>query len=175
MRKLGYHDHEAKPYLVSRTWHWTKIILRLITKVLSSIIIAIEIPTAVKYKEQQADLPQAEQQSSMVGIAITVGPLLLMTTWDTLELLTLCVRRRRRGIHPVFHIAAELFFWPLMAFLTVLISLIAFRASGTKGVGYADLQMFEAFAFGTKVVAVLFALMTYVFEWPLSALRETEM
>lgn len=95
-----------------------------------------------------------------------------MTLWDTIEFITLCVRRGRRGIHPGFHVALELIFWLAAAVLTALVARIAFVADDNADyireilgsddsdvVGYADLQIFQGFALKTKIAAALFGLL----------------
>ncbi|OIW29639.1 hypothetical protein CONLIGDRAFT_643724 [Coniochaeta ligniaria NRRL 30616] len=176
MGKAGYHDLDRGTPLVSRGWHIAKIVLRVFSILLSCGAIGLEVPTALKYKEEANRLQL--DYDSVVDIAITVGPPLLMTLWDTIEFITLCVRRGgRRGLHPGFHVALELVFWLAAAVLTALIARIAFVAgdnadyirgvldsgddssSSDSIIGYADLQIFEGFALKTKIAAALFALL----------------
>jgi hypothetical protein len=97
---------------------------------------------------------------------------LLITLWDIIEFITLCVRRGRSGIHPGFHVAFELIFWLATAVLTALIARIAFVAddnaeyisnilnsSDDSVISYADLQIFQGFALKTKIAAGLFGLL----------------
>jgi hypothetical protein len=72
MGKPGYHDLERGTPLVSRGWHIAKIVLRVFSILLCCGAIGLEVPTALKYKEE-ADRLQLEY-STIVDIAITVGP-----------------------------------------------------------------------------------------------------
>ncbi|KAH8909054.1 hypothetical protein BR93DRAFT_977141 [Coniochaeta sp. PMI_546] len=170
MGRTGYHDLDRGTPLVSRGWHIAKIILRVFSILLCCGAIGLEVPTALKYKEE-ADRLQLEY-NTIVDIAITVGPPLVITLWDIIEFITLCVRRGRRGVHPGFHVALELIFWLAAAVLTALIARIAFVAddnadyirkvlnSGDSDIiGYADLQIFQGFALKTKIAAALFGLL----------------
>jgi hypothetical protein len=97
----------------------------------------------------------------------------VITLFDIAEVITVCLRRGRRGLHPGFHVAFELVFWLATGVLTALIARIAFvaddNAAYIRGVvdseaasdliSYADLQIFEGFALKTKVAAALFGLL----------------
>lgn len=72
MGKTGYHDLDRGTPLVSRGWHITKIVLRVFSILVCCTAIGLEVPTALRYKEE-ADRLQLEY-SATVDIAITVGP-----------------------------------------------------------------------------------------------------
>ncbi|OHE91434.1 hypothetical protein CORC01_13253 [Colletotrichum orchidophilum] len=83
----------------NRTWHLVKIVLRGFNIAFGVIIIGISV-ALVMYSF-----------SSSFYLIFSGFPAAAAICWDTTELITICARGGRRGIHPGAHVGLHLLFW----------------------------------------------------------------
>ncbi|KAK1981763.1 hypothetical protein LZ30DRAFT_749831 [Colletotrichum cereale] len=108
----GYVPHEnqggrkATPY--NRPWHIAKIAIRGCDIAFSAIVISISFHTLITLG-----------YSSPYLLFFSAIPGVVAIIWDVSELITICARGGRKGIHPGAHVGLHLIFWLVFAIAVV--------------------------------------------------------
>ena len=88
------------PLVSSRGWHIAKLVLHSLTVVFDIVVLGIVIAVSLNYSA-----------SSAVVLIWTVPQVGVSLCWAVAEMITVCVRRGQRGIHPGAHVALHLLLW----------------------------------------------------------------
>ena len=108
------------PMVSSRGWQIAKVVLHSLVAVLDVAVVGMLISVAVHYPSEAAALVWTMPQ---VGVSLC---------WAAAELITVCARRGRRGIHPGAHVALHLLLW-LGLCVAVALNAILFAAWSLYG------------------------------------------
>lgn len=84
----------------SKPWHITKIVLYSLSIAFCVIVLGLSIALVVDSEYYQS--------SQIIWVAPQAGAALI---WDIAELITVCARSGKRGIHPGAHVALHLLLW----------------------------------------------------------------
>ncbi|KZL85055.1 hypothetical protein CI238_09711 [Colletotrichum incanum] len=124
----GYVPYEQpngqEALLYNRPWHIAKIAIRGCNIAFSAIVIGITAHTSIYLGYWSPYL-----------LWFSAIPAAFAVCWDVSELITICARGGRKGIHPGAHVGLHLIFWPLFATAVACESLqLYFAGYGTRGV-----------------------------------------